>query len=547
MEIYCSDFAGKLSVIKEAIDGCDYMAIDTELSGLHRPAGRADHLQTRDFRYQELKEASERFIVVQFGLCTFRWDEPSGRYMAQPFNFYVFPKGLFMRSGPSRVFHVQAQAFEFLAKQAFDFNKWVYQGIPYLTRDEEAAFVAERRRLMNDEMPDIHVDEKERPFLASVNERVQAWLDDKDKKHNYINVVAGNAYQRRLVYQEIRKNFPGLSTQGRKGFICIMKLTAEDQEKRNKEKEQLLEKDRLEAVGFRQVIDWISEAKKPLVGHNMLLDISHVIGQFIQPLPETRHEFKELIHDLFPIIVDTKYIAASRSEFTEIMSCGTDLDNLRFETSRSEFKNPRIDAQYHRYMMGKSHEAGYDAYITGCAFIKLMSYLTPGVSFKEEQEDEEEDASVPADTQKEEQDKDGYSDSDTQEDLDGDEVYNYGSTRVPLLDDAQQMTPVLQDVVNKLIQARTVYQYFDLLSDDAALISKPNTFIVGAPGATLAPHLDEITAELGHYIIEPHKDETTIVAFQRVTVAPQVIVQSLKDGLRLALDRDIDVQCACSD
>lgn len=39
---------------------------------------------------------------------------------------------------------------------------------------------------------------------------------------------------------------------------------------------------------------------KLIVGHNMLLDLCHVIRQFFNPLPETYSEFKALVHGLFP-------------------------------------------------------------------------------------------------------------------------------------------------------------------------------------------------------------------------------------------------------
>lgn len=38
-------------------------------------------------------------------------------------------------------------------------------------------------------------------------------------------------------------------------------------------------------VGFRQVIDTLVELKTPIVGHNMLLDIFHIMERFRGPLP----------------------------------------------------------------------------------------------------------------------------------------------------------------------------------------------------------------------------------------------------------------------
>lgn len=91
-------------------------------TGLHRP-GRAKRIDTLVNRYAEYKEATERYIIIQFGLCTFTWDERSGRYIAKPFNFYIFPTSMTGKIQPNRTFLTQAQAFDFLSKQAFDFNK----------------------------------------------------------------------------------------------------------------------------------------------------------------------------------------------------------------------------------------------------------------------------------------------------------------------------------------------------------------------------------------------------------------------------------------
>lgn len=44
----------------------------------------------------------------------------------------------------------------------------------------------------------------------------------------------------------------------------------------------------------------ISASRKLVVGHNMLLDVCHIIGQFIQPLPDDVRDFKKLAHKVFP-------------------------------------------------------------------------------------------------------------------------------------------------------------------------------------------------------------------------------------------------------
>lgn len=229
MEIPRQQFLSLLPQVQEAINECDFVSIDTELSGLHR-TGRSKRIDTLSNRYAEYKEATERFIIIQFGLCTFKWDEPSGRFLAKPFNFYIFPTSMTGKIQPDRIFMTQAQAFDFLSKQSFDFNKvkcpqlvieqdiyvwifillqWIYQGIPYLTKAEEEAYVADALRRLNDDMPDIHVDEKEKEFLQDAIDRIEKWIKDPKSTNDAdgVNITTRNSYQRRLIYQHVRNKY----------------------------------------------------------------------------------------------------------------------------------------------------------------------------------------------------------------------------------------------------------------------------------------------------------------------------------------------------
>jgi hypothetical protein len=94
--------------------------------------------------------------------------------------------------------------------------------------------------------------------------------------------------------------YKDLTAIGMSGFIRVVRLTEKQAKDREIEAKEKVEKDLATAVGFRKVIDMISDSKKIIVGHNMLLDMCHVIGQFIQPLPDTLSEFKKLAHRLFP-------------------------------------------------------------------------------------------------------------------------------------------------------------------------------------------------------------------------------------------------------
>ncbi len=51
----------------------------------------AHNYDTVEDRYQKLKFNCERMNAFQIGICTFKWIPERGKYLARPFNFYVFP------------------------------------------------------------------------------------------------------------------------------------------------------------------------------------------------------------------------------------------------------------------------------------------------------------------------------------------------------------------------------------------------------------------------------------------------------------------------
>lgn len=63
-------------------------------------------------------------------------------------------------------------------------------------------------------------------------------------------------------------------------------------------------------VGFRQVMDVLSALRVPIIGHNCFTDLLHIFSKFHAPLPDSVEEFARRLHVLFPVIVDTKLLAA---------------------------------------------------------------------------------------------------------------------------------------------------------------------------------------------------------------------------------------------
>ncbi|KAK2114629.1 Poly(A)-specific ribonuclease pnldc1 [Saguinus oedipus] len=64
----------------------------------------------------------------------------------------------------------------------------------------------------------------------------------------------------------------------------------------------------LSAKGFSVFFRMLVKAQKPLVGHNMMMDLLYLHEKFFRPLPESYDQFKQNIHSLFPVLIDTKNV-----------------------------------------------------------------------------------------------------------------------------------------------------------------------------------------------------------------------------------------------
>mmetsp|Transcript_22526 Transcript_22526/g.49239 ORF Transcript_22526/g.49239 Transcript_22526/m.49239 type:complete len:910 (+) Transcript_22526:147-2876(+) len=161
------------------------------------------------------------------------------------------------------------------------------------------------------------------------------------------------------------------------------------------------------AAAFSSVLELMRSCGKPAVGHNASLDLALTLQQFVEPLPKAWPAFKALANRWFPNgIFDTKHIAVSLGS-SDLASRpdllgDTSLSGLfralmpggpieSFLAQRMGSASGMLPAVAHtpgsrEYEMAdvlsplaaatgvgmKAHEAGYDAYMTGSVFAKLM-------------------------------------------------------------------------------------------------------------------------------------------------------------------------------
>lgn len=124
---------------------------------------------------------------------------------------------------------------------------------------------------------------------------------------------------------------------------------------------------------FHRACDKLKRKRAVLVGHNCFTDLIYLYSAFIGKLPNTVSEFRLRIHDLFPCVVDTKYMFTHNCGNLNPMSS---LDSIE-EALRVQ-NVPRIEThkEHGKYITDELyHEAGYDSYLTARVVILLSAKL----------------------------------------------------------------------------------------------------------------------------------------------------------------------------
>lgn len=170
------------------------------------------------------------------------------------------------------------------------------------------------------------------------------------------NTRGFNGYQKRLIHQLIRAEYPDIVSVSRQNFVQLLPLDHEREELVLTRKRKVMERNLIQQIGMRWVIEAmcnkaetvldsdivspisastvfrntllegspakdkssgdlphqfqkLSNAGTILVGHNLFLDLIYLYQCFFGPLPELVEDFQSIMGLLFPLIIDTKYLA----------------------------------------------------------------------------------------------------------------------------------------------------------------------------------------------------------------------------------------------
>ena len=218
-----------------------------------------------------------------------------------------------------------------------------------------------------------------------------------------------NSFQRALVHQLVRTEFRTFVSRTTNGCIRVIRKDPED--------EARLKAQRMEAfmcrvsrqTGFRWVMEalvggsldeldptdifmspgsgWLDmnkvqkdmetlrtelPARRPvLVGHNMFMDLIFMYKTFFGPLPDKVEDFAKAIHELFPMIVDTKFLCTHSGEVDN-----SSLEELSRNLDQQSKPEVWTRPGYQHYgKVDALHEAGYDSWQTARLLIKTAAKL----------------------------------------------------------------------------------------------------------------------------------------------------------------------------
>lgn len=416
MEITNENFLAKLPEICETIQDCDFIAIDTELSGLMREKS-LNRFDLPEERFCKALESSRGYFIMQFGLSCFTRIGDL-RYSCRTYNVYIFPQPHKCYGDIDRTFAIQAHAIQFLTEHNFDFNKLFKYGVSYLTFEEKKLLTAQlKQESRNRSKVEFNKDgvpkfvpismmtffresiKRVNKFVAKVKREKDA-IETTDCKmstcsdgiheseiHTDGDAVDGltegptmeirdcGTHHRRSMLKRALECLPiadNIFVDARndpKTNETYLMVEYTDKETKSERQKKAL----LTAKGFLEVIETIILNKKPLVGHNLSLDLVQIINQFIEQLSDDYNSFKETCHSLFPLIYDTKFIAHSILDpktLTHNQSRLNDLYcQLRLAKSFPKIQIEHLGPFYDENQL--PHQAGYDAYMSGFSFLVL--------------------------------------------------------------------------------------------------------------------------------------------------------------------------------
>nr|XP_031827939.1 pre-piRNA 3'-exonuclease trimmer-like isoform X1 [Nomia melanderi] len=377
-DIIDKNFEESYPDVHSAIKEASFVAIDTEFTGIQSNDGQKySFIDSLDKRYESLKKNIEPYIIIQCGIAAFK-KVPENSYTVKCYNFYLLPRSVPYKN---RQFLCQVSAMEFLSLHNFDFNRCLSEGVSYINQSEEEQLKVhiDKGDLDNNLK---HLSYGEEDDFKYCKNKVEEFLKQTDKIS--FTLQTPSPILQYMMHKELRNNFKNIWTIPGYKSITVVRVS-NDMRNMFEQDNICLEQELLDTyIGFSKIFKLLVTLKKPIVGHNMLLDLMFMHQQFYNPLPQKYKEFKNNIHSIFPQVYDTKFLSYQLKKINKKVSWKTNSLSGTYNYFKSNegkyltYNAPNVlmhPSNESNTDVEAYHTAGWDAYVAGYIFVKIGHIL----------------------------------------------------------------------------------------------------------------------------------------------------------------------------
>ncbi|KAK4239630.1 ribonuclease H-like domain-containing protein [Achaetomium macrosporum] len=222
MDINRFNFWQTLPVVLQAISLSEYVAIDLEMTGMSGHSINEALEHTDEAAYHLAAEAARTFQIVQLGLTCLSYDREMNAYRAQTFTFYVTPEFTppcaALAELIDRKVAFSYRSFLFLKENNFSFEKAFSEGVPYLSRSDDALatrLYLSSGRHQSTAYPGRALDTWSRKFYSDTRNEISAWFETNPAPGDSLLVTNPEGPSKQLlpvhvsvIRQIVRNEFP---------------------------------------------------------------------------------------------------------------------------------------------------------------------------------------------------------------------------------------------------------------------------------------------------------------------------------------------------
>ena len=397
MDVTKTNFDLATAEISALLPKAEFIAIDLEFSCI-TPVEEVLPTDTTIEYFYKMATIPTQYALFTCGISIFRpldTGDSMKQYETHNYNFYLLPQKAMACS--NKIMGFNTQAISFLNKHnTVDFDKWFKNGVPYIRSENLSTLTKDiHKKSMEETLKNLKETKEDAPYLSNTKlinynleekERLLEWYtEDNTTPFRYLDIDATakkaflydlsrmNEIDIGLLYLEEYKNE---ITHER--YITITKQSKKETEDLYAKMREKLNDKIHKYMGFTKLWDILKDNiqayRIPVVGHNLLVDLMYLYNHLERKIDRNFFTFREQVHShIFPFIFDTKLIADHFSLghlcLEDMWKSLKDNDSIKQKIAvkpATEIADGNFNA----------HNAAYDAYITGWAFMLMKKNMT---------------------------------------------------------------------------------------------------------------------------------------------------------------------------